>query len=128
MIQRVDGGEPGPLASVTLTNVVIAGQPVADLGDLVAPPAFGLSLVNGVLRCVVSCGFGIVEGRYEFRISAPGYREKTVATTASYSTFDRRLSLSQRRRLSRGPLARPRRRPVRPGRTGNRAIAIGGAV
>ena len=51
-------------------------------------PAFGISLVNGELRCDTPCGFGVVEGPYEFTVKAPGYLDKRVTTMASYSRFD----------------------------------------
>lgn len=88
VIARVDGSGSGPLAAVTISDVVIAGQAVGNLGSLTAAPAFGLSLANGELRCAISCGFGVVEGRYEFLVKGPGYRDRQVTTTASYSTFE----------------------------------------
>lgn len=76
------------LNSATISDVVIALQPVGNLGSLTAPPALGVSLVNGELRCDVPCGFGIQEGRYEFTVKAPGYVNQRVTTMASYSQFE----------------------------------------
>lgn len=74
--------------SVTISDVVIALQPVGNLASLTTPPALGVSLVNDMLRCDVPCGFGIQEGRYEFTVKAPGYIDQRVTTMASYSRFE----------------------------------------
>jgi hypothetical protein len=76
------------LNSVTISDVVIRSRPIGDLGSLTQPPAVGMSLVNGELRCDIPCGFGVLEGQYEFTVKAPGYLDKRVTTMASYSRFD----------------------------------------
>jgi hypothetical protein len=85
---RVDGGNSGPLTSVTIFDVVVSGSPLADLSSLTTPPAFGVTRVNGELRCALSCGFGVVEGQYEFTVKAPGYRDQRVTAMASYPHFE----------------------------------------
>lgn len=87
-IVRVDGGNSGPLTSVTISDVVVGTSPLADLSSLTASPAFGLTLVNGELRCATSCGFGVLEARYEFTVKAPGYRDQRVTVMASYPRFE----------------------------------------
>jgi hypothetical protein len=86
-IVRVEGSSV-LLNSVTISDVVIALQPVGNLGSLTTPPALGISIVNGELRCDVPCGFGVAEGQYEFTVKAPGYLDQRVTTMASYSRFD----------------------------------------
>jgi hypothetical protein len=86
-IVRVEGTNV-LLTSVTISDVVIASQPVGNPGNLTAPPALGISLLNGALRCDVPCGFGVAEGQYEFTVKAPGYLDQRVTTMASYSRFD----------------------------------------
>jgi len=87
-IVRVEGSNAVSLTSVTISDVVVAFRPVGDLSSLTAPPAFGLSLVNGELRCDIPCGVGVVEGRYEFTVKAPGYRDQRVTAMASYPRFE----------------------------------------
>lgn len=86
-IVRVEGSSV-LLNAVTIADVVIALQPVGNLGSLTAPPALGVSLDNGELRCDVPCGFGVHEGRYEFTIKAPGYLDHRVTAMASYPRFE----------------------------------------
>ena len=86
-IQRVDGGSSGPLTAVSISDVLVAAQ-VVDPSRLITRPAFGLSLVNGVLRCDLACGFGVVEGSYQFTVSAAGHSDRRVTATASYPKFD----------------------------------------
>ena len=86
-IVRVEGSSV-LLNSVTISDVVIALQPVGNLGSLTVTPAQGISLGNGELRCDIPCGFGVLEGRYEFTVKAPGYLDQRVTTMASYSRFD----------------------------------------
>jgi len=86
-IVRVEGSSV-LLNSVTIADVAIALQPVGNLGSLTTPPALGISLVNGELRCDVPCGFGVQEGRYEFTVKAPGYLDHRVTAMARYSRFE----------------------------------------
>lgn len=86
-IVRVEGSSL-LLTSVTISDVVVAFQLVGNPGSLTTPPAVGLSLVDGELRCDVPCGFGVQEGRYEFTVKAPGYLDHRVTTIASYSRFE----------------------------------------
>jgi len=86
-IVRVEGSSV-LLNSVTISGVVVGLQPVGNLGSLTTPPALGISLVNGELRCDVPCGFGVQEGRYEFTVKAPGYLDHRVTAMARYSRFE----------------------------------------
>lgn len=86
-IVRVEGSSV-LLNSVTISDVIVGLQPVGNLGGLTTPPALGISLVNGELRCDVPCGFGVQEGRYEFAVKAPGYLDHRVTAMASYSRFE----------------------------------------
>jgi hypothetical protein len=84
---RVEGNSV-LLNSVTISDVVIRSRPIGDLGSLTQPPAVGMSLVNGELRCDIPCGFGVLEGQYEFTVKAPGHLDKRVTTMASYARFE----------------------------------------
>lgn len=86
-IVRVEGSSM-LLNSVTISDVVLGLQPVGNLGSLTTPPALGVSLVNGELRCDVPCGFGIQEGRYEFTVKASGFLDHRVTAMASYSQVE----------------------------------------
>lgn len=44
--------------------------------------------INGELRCDIPCGFGVLEGQYEFTVKAPGYLDHRVTTMASYRRFE----------------------------------------
>jgi len=87
-IAQVIGSNSTSLASVTISDVVVDGQVVQDLSRLTVAPSFGVSIVNGEVRCQVACGFGVLEGTYEFTVKAAGYQDKRVSAAARYSVFE----------------------------------------
>jgi hypothetical protein len=88
------------LGDVVIKDVRFGGVPVTDLRSLVdiAPLAKGVTIEGAQIRCVVSCGFAVDEGRYEFVVSKPGYKDYPVAIDAHFN----KVSGDCERTLSRG--------------------------
>lgn len=88
------------LGDVAIKDVRFGGVQVTDLRSLVdiAPLAKGVTIEGAQIRCVVSCAFAVDEGRYEFVVSEPGYKDYPVAIDAHFN----KVSGDCERTLSRG--------------------------
>lgn len=76
---------------VGLADFSFGGAVVRDLRFLTQTggPVGGVTAAGTTLACTVSCFFAAAEGQYSMKVSAPGYRDTTIAVNAAYATRDR---------------------------------------
>lgn len=79
-----DARTGSPLSRITLSEIKYAGTPVSPTTLLYDRTSFGVSAEGDTLACTVPCGFGVTEGRYEFKVTAPGYQPMRVAQDGRY--------------------------------------------
>lgn len=87
IVSATDATTGASLGDVAITDVRFGGVPMTDLKSLVdiAPLAKGVAVEGAQIRCTVSCAFALDEGRYEFVVSKPGYKDYPVAIDAHFS-------------------------------------------
>lgn len=89
--QVTDSASGAPVPVVLLRDVRYGGFPPLPAEVLVAPeraPVRQATVEGDAVRCVVSCGFGSLEGTYEATLHAPGYRPRTIGFVAQYRQLD----------------------------------------
>ena len=86
-VSRVSAAGSGAMLSpVLIRSISFNGAPIASLDAvLVGGPSPNITPVGSDLRCTVSCGFATREGRYQFTVTYPGYRDTTLTVPARYS-------------------------------------------
>lgn len=85
-----DSASGAEIPVILVSNVRYSGFPLlpASLVDPQRAPVRQATVDGDAIRCVVICGFGSNEGRYEVTIAAPGYRSRTITFSAEYDRLD----------------------------------------
>lgn len=85
-ISSVTAGKNGEsISQITITDVQVDGAAQSP-DQLTGEVSENISVDDSAIVCTVPCGFGTLEGSYEFTVSADGYRDSEAMTQASYST------------------------------------------
>ena len=75
------------VARLLLAEFRVNGQPAQPQMVILGDQSERVTLADEVVICDVACAFGTSEGRYEFTVSAPGYRTAAVQVEARYPRF-----------------------------------------
>jgi|AntRauTorcE11897_2_1112592.scaffolds.fasta_scaffold40294_2 hypothetical protein len=87
-IQSVSSAETGnKISTLEIFNVKIdnvSGNP-ASLIDEVSE---NISVEDSILICTIPCGFGTMEGTYEFAVKADGFKDSIIYKSAQYNKLE----------------------------------------
>ena len=86
-IQSIKNAKSG----LEITEFVIKEITIDSIGTnlriLTLSPSYSTVYLDSSLFCTIPCGFGVQEGVYKFKISAPNYIDTIVTINAKYSMF-----------------------------------------
>jgi hypothetical protein len=80
-------GSGQPLTA-SLFTFRVAGHALAPDPSWVSAPAYGAQLRGDSIVCAGTCGFGYLEGRYQFIVAVPGFEDSEVNVVGAYAAFD----------------------------------------